>query len=84
MEYAKERYKPMTIDISGQPCRDNEMIANEFAQYIPKNIRIQSPEFEPQVSEVSCSHHRSFKFVSHTDGLNKVSHINLRMLPHYT
>ena len=66
------------IDISGKPCHDDEIRANDFRQYILRKQDIQTTEFEQQVSEGSCAHRWTFKFVSPSDVRNKVKAHNFK------
>ena len=68
----RKKDKPITIEINGKPCKEENAIPNNFADHILTEQNAQSAASEPLSCESSFGHYWRFKHVTTADVQIKV------------
>ena len=62
----RKKDKPLTIELNGEHCNDEKLIAEKFAEHISEQ-EFQPVPSEPQPSQSLSSHYWKFKYVTPED-----------------
>ena len=68
----RKKEKPLTIDINGNHCKDEKVIAEKFADHIMSGQNIQPAAAVPQPGQSFSGHYWSFKCVTPEDVRSRV------------
>ena len=60
----RKKENPLPIDINGNHCKDEKVMADKFADHIMSEQNIQPLASEPQPGKSFSGHYWSFKYVT--------------------